>query len=295
MYIFFQDLRIQWNIMALSVRHTTIAVGSILTVFFLVCYSLCLALLFRTGGKGSVWVPFTELPAPFRDFVSGKASPEQTNLIWNFLGTAAWLAVGTVSGLLLRRLYVRTASPEIFFFLFFIFSMSFEALRGVNAVLILNEAPDLIVRILTRCVNFGRFFGLLSLLFSSLYAVGTGFQRFGIIILSTFSLAVTLAYSLPLHRTLLQANFLFRLGDESGVWFSVLAIKILILLDYLIAALKRQKAVYILIMAAVLLLLMGREILLVFSSPPRIAFAVGASILGIAAFGRITGRVYQWG
>ena len=216
-------------------------------------------------------------------------------MYWNFMGALTSLAVVTASIHFLRRLYARTASPEIFFFLFFLLSISFEALRGVNAILILNEAPDMIVRILTRCVNFGRFFGLLSLLFSSLYAVGVSFQRFGIIILASVSLALTLAYTLPLHRTLLQANFLFRLGDESGAWFSVLAIKIFILLDYLIAALKRKKAVYVLIMAAVMLLLVGREILLVFSSPVRIAVAVCISILGIAGFGRIMGRLYQWG
>ncbi len=225
----------------------------------------------------------------FKDIIS---SP---NLLFNVLASILCLLLFSLSGNAgLRNLFRKTASPEIFFTITFIICLSLENLRtGIIITRVLSLSVYLSTA-LSQGVIFSRIFALLCLLVSSLYAVGMKYNNYPTLLGGVLLLSLTLAIIIPVDSTMLQVNFLHKLGDERGYMFLHFVLGLLIFLNYLVACLFRRSRRFLLIGAGALMLLIGKD-LLYFGVTPLIT-GLGILLLtgGTVLFSRQVGNFYLW-
>jgi hypothetical protein len=186
----------------------------------------------------------------------------------------------------LKNIYKRISSPEILFYIFFIFSFSLETFRIWSAFLLLKNfhySYSLGV-VFSRVVYLGRFFGLLSLLMSSLYSFDINYHKYNLILLIIFLIAFTLAFVAPFDSSIVLSNFLFKLGDEIGIALISMSLALFALVTFLVAGFKKNNNDYILIAIATLIILIGRELLLFSLTPLVIILGVFAFIAGLFMF-----------
>ena len=236
----------------------------------------------------------TAAPAHFWWLRYGSAPAAYAGLTWDIAGLFALLLVCLVAGIVLRRLYHRTASAEVFFIIFFLCSLALEALRIWNGLFLLEVLPLSISTIGTRIVYFGRIFGLVCLLFGSVYAVEIRFKRFGVLLLCSIFLSLVFAYVLPLDSSVILSNFLYRLGDERSTLLFVLVLQIAIGLNFFIAGLKRQQRGFVFAAISVLLMLAGRDLLLFQISLFSLIAGELVFVAGLGLFSRQMRRLYLW-
>ena len=102
-------------------------------------------------------------------FVYKEHIPAYTDYIWNSGIILSVLCLCFICFLMLQNIFNRTGLPEIFFSIFFILSISFESLRPFLILINIYKFPVYIGVFISRIIYFFRFYGLFSLLFTSLY------------------------------------------------------------------------------------------------------------------------------
>ncbi len=202
----------------------------------------------------------------------------------------AMLAVGIFFALRLRWLFARTASPQDYFFLFFLCSLSLEVFRV--AALILADGPALALMLLSRAVYAGRLFGTLCLFGASLFSLDIRYSRLGTLLGIAALVALMFAYTVPLDSSVFLANGLHRLGDERGAALVFFAMYAFIVVNPLVMALREQTAEPLASAGAFALALGGRELLLFSASVPSasagLAMLVAGCILFVARSERVS-------
>ncbi len=189
----------------------------------------------------------------------------------SIVGMAAAAAAGLIAFILFRALFRNTGQGELFFFSLFLFSLLIETLRlAVFNVQRLGASP-LPGIILSRMVFGGRIFGLLALLFGSLYALDFLYQKFEIIVAAMTLTAFLIALSLPFEPQLLLTNGLFRLSDEQGLFILCVSLTGLIVINNAITVFRGRVPS---ILAGIAFMVAAREMLLFALAPP--ALIVGA-------------------
>jgi hypothetical protein len=230
-------------------------------------------------------------PVPRWLLLTGSLQPEPL-LVNSLIGISALLIFGLFANLGVRTLYSKTYSPEILFVMLFAASLSLDAWRlGILLVHAWDLGPPL-AAVLTRLVLFGRFFGLLCLLASSLYAVGMRFSQYGVLIGGMCLLAFSLASLLPLDTTVFESDLLYRVGDRQGYLFLRVILGLLISADFLIAVRLRRSRRFLLVALAALLLLLGRELAQHGVAPLAAALGLGLLCGGFILFTRQIGVCY---
>ncbi len=204
------------------------------------------------------------------------------------------IAFSTGSSLLLRFFFRKTTSPEIFFFTIFILTLGVEVIRCVQIYILLNNFPVYPGVVLTRIVYFWRFFGIICLFFSGLFATGLQFQRFEIIFGIAGLLSLILTSTMPIDSTILNPDLLYRIGEPSILFFGILAIEILTILSFFLAAARNSSFEYFLTAVGLILVTAGKEML--FGLSGVITTLIGIIFLSIGTFlfsSRIH-SVYLW-
>jgi hypothetical protein len=269
-------------------RNNILTAGIVLMSVMLIAYFVTLILIVFTG-----WAGFEQIFHKIEDQASAETRSSWYHL-WYSGGLFLLILICFFSCTVLKRLYQRTASAEIFFFMFFLFSISFEVIWLWSGVAIVTGAPVFLGILLSKILLFGRFFGLISLLFSSLYAIEMSYQKFPILMLSPVLISLALTYTLPIDSSALTNNFLYKLGDIKSHWIVTIVLEIVTILNFLIAAYKREKPSFAWIALGVLLILLGREMLIFMHSPLPIAISILLAIIGIWLFSRQIYRIYLW-
>lgn len=176
-------------------------------------------------------------------------------------GMASLLLFAFLANLSVRTLYRRTDSAELLFIMLFCLSLSLEAWRLGNLIFQAFGLPQYLNVVVTRVVLFSRFFGLLCLLVSSLYAVAMKYTQYSLLIGGMAVLAFTLAGILPLDTSLYEATFLYKLGDRQGYFFVRLILAALMVINFFVAARLRRSRRFAVAAIAGLFLFVGRELL----------------------------------
>ena len=217
------------------------------------------------------------------------------NLLFNVLGSILCLLLFSLFGNAgLRRLFRKTTSPEIFFIITFIICLSLENLRtGIIIIHVLSLSVYLSTA-LSQGIIFGRIFALLCLLVSSLYAVGMKYSSYSTLLGGLLLLSVTLANIIPIDSTMLQVNFLCKLGDERGYMFLHFILGLLMLLNYSVACLSRRSKRFLPMGAAALMLFVGKDLLYFGVSPLPSGLGMLLLICGTILFSRQIGVFYLW-
>jgi hypothetical protein len=229
--------------------------------------------------------PWLMVPAP--------ADPHA--LLVNLAASLSMLLLFAVlANLGIRNLYARTGAPEILFVMLFFASLSSEAFRFANLVFPPMSLPPVLVLLPSRAVLFGRLFGLMCVLTASLYAAGMKYNHYPVLIGGILVLAFTLAGTLPLDGTLLEATLLYRLGDRRGYLFVTILLAGLSVINFLIAVRIRRSRRFLALAAAGVCLLLGRELAVRGIAP--LPTALGTALLtgGYVLFIRNIGIFYLW-
>ena len=200
----------------------------------------------------------------------------------------------TIAGYLLRRFFRKTVSFEMFFFTIFILSLSLDAVRSAEILLVMFDLPPYFGIFLSRIVHFGHFFGLFCIFTSSLYAMNIQYQKLGTVLGIAFLLAFTLSAALPFDSTELLLNLTYRVGYEKGMLMVFVGFELFTLLNILWAAFMKSSRDYAFILVSLLLVIAGRE-LLFFLGSPLTAIAGGILLIsGTVMFGKKLHTLYLW-
>jgi hypothetical protein len=235
----------------------------------------------------------TSVTVPSWLVVPAPAGPNALRL--NLAASLSMLALFAVlANLGIRNLYARTGAAEILFMMLYFASLSLETFRFANLVVAPGSLPPVLVLLPSRAVLFGRLFGLMCVLTASLYAAGMKYNQYPVLIGGILVLAFTLAGTLPLDGTLLEATLLYRLGDRRGYAFVTILLAVLTVINFLIAARIRRSRRFLPVTAAAVCLLLGRELAIRGIAP--LPTALGAALLsgGYVLFMRNIGVFYLW-
>ena len=232
----------------------------------------------------------------------GKQSPQPFNsqyrntyrsLFW-CLSSICILDLLVITSFGLRKLYRRTQSLEIFFFILFLYAFCFESFRAGAAISLVRNTPVYVGIAFSRTVYFGRLIGLLSMLFSSLYALPMKYPKYPILLLTSILVSLTIAASTPVDSTVLLSTVMYKLGEEHGMLFVTYSIGILSILNHLYAALHRRNVRFVATAVTVLMLLAGREIISNTVEPYAIAAGLLLIFFGKLFFSKQMARILIW-
>ena len=201
-------------------------------------------------------------------------------------GMASLLLFAALANLGVRTLYRRTDSAELLFIMLFCLSLCLEAWRLGNLIFQAFGLPQYLNVVVTRVVLFSRFFGLLCLLVSSLYAVAMKYTQYSVLIGGMAVLAFTLSGILPLDTSLYEATFLYKLGDRQGYFFVRLILAALMVINFFVAARLRRSRRFAVAAVAGLFLFAGRELLQYGIAPLPIVLGTVLLIVGFVIFVR---------
>lgn len=256
----------------------------VVSLFHLVLFAVGAYLIFQLDILPDVLGDLAE-PVPRWLLVMGTLEPGFLR-ITALTGMASLLLFAVLANLGVRTLYRRTDSAELLFIMLFCLSLFLEAWRLGNLIFQAFGLPQYLNVVVTRVVLFSRFFGLLCLLVSSLYAVAMKYTQYSVLIGGMAVLAFTLAGILPLDTSLYEATFLYKLGDRQGYFFVRLILAALMVINFFVAARLRRSRRFAVAAVAGLFLFVGRELLQYGIAPLPIVLGTALLIVGFVIFVR---------
>jgi len=194
----------------------------------------------------------------------------------------------------LRTYFRKTASPEIFFFSLFIFTLAFQSLRILNLYLYSNYMPLLWQGYITRILFMSRLGGIFFLVSASLYAAGFKYQEYGIMVLVNIILSFVITMNLPINNFRLNSA-LFSTPGELIYWMILFVVlEILALVNLTIAFFLKGQRDYLFLILSMAAILIGVELLFF---PLNIWLTLGGFLLLIGGTVQFSSRfhhLYLW-
>ena len=198
------------------------------------------------------------------------------------------------SGFLLHFFFRKTKSIEIFFFILFIFSLSFDSLKTYLIFHELAQKPVYLGIFVTRVIITMKLFGVFCLLASSLFPFSTKIQRAEIVIGISLLAAITLASLIPIDGSTLSSWLVYSVGNKEIFIAFCLSLEIITIASYFLLSYKSNNNEFRLMALSLILVITGRELL--FYSFGLIFSLAGFFLLsfGTVVFAKRTHSVYLW-
>ena len=203
---------------------------------------------------------------------SAAASSRSTGLVQTILGFLSTksayaplvsitfaLFFASASVVLLYYSFEKTQAPEVLFFALFSLSFVAESFRLAVPLAVAREWPPAFVVGAARALVFGRFFGLLSLFASSVYASGVDFQKHGRVILISAAASLAIATGVPVDGLAWDSALSPMPGYASMLDLVELALSLIACLSFLVAAKSRGAQEYAVAAAGCFLVCLGRD------------------------------------
>ena len=198
------------------------------------------------------------------------------------------------SALALYGKFRKTASPEIFFFLLFLLSLTGEGMRILPLVLRQLHTPVYLDQMAIRSIYMARIFGALSIFSAGLFSNGMQYQKlsiaFGITLLASFTLASLLPVT-DAPRGAGDGVGLFALRD---VLLVVWTLETLSIFNFAAAWLRNSDSGYLWLAFAAALVVGGSELIARAQLPALRLAAFALLIWGTLLFSRRTHEIYLW-
>jgi len=240
-------------------------------VFFRVAIAFSAISALLTLAASWVVVPFYKTmaetgrrPGEFTQFFLGRLF-EPDYLAVN--ASLAALVVFSLVGLfLILSFFEQTATPELLYISFFIFSFSFEIIRLIMPLNLIYTIPSFYLLISIRVLLFARYFGIFSMVAAGLCASGLEFQMNRNIILIIIASALVIVTGVPIDiqswNTSLNVIYgfssIFRVIEGTAFLASVIS--------FFIAANVRGSVEYVYIGIGVMFAFIGRYFLINFDN-----------------------------
>ena len=273
--------------MTLSLRNTLIKV--ILTVFIIFFLFYFITILFLTRDNSFSLIQIETILRGMPD--SFKSSSISYTLVWTIITASVLFGFSLITSLLLFHYFKKKISPEIFFFVLFIISLSLQSVRLFQFQLLILHVSPFFGVIVTRVFYFFRFFGVFCFFASSLFPIGIKFQKFGTILLSIFLLSFTISALMPIDLTDMNRYFLYNISDRTSLLIIILSVRVLTIINFIRVAITTKSRNYILVLIASILIIAGDELLLILPIP-LVAFSMILS--GTVLYSRSIYNYYLW-
>lgn len=260
--------------MTIAVRNRIINSGTALIALFALSFPVALALLFRMA------------PVQILRFDSDIA-PLALALFCELLFCASTIVILYFS-------FRKTASAEIFFFILFIVSMSFDSLKMVHVLLDAAPVAPYFGTIVTRAIYFGRFFGVLSLFSCGLFATGLPYERLEVVFVAGMLLSLTLASTIPIDMTRSDSWFAMPIGFAKEIQIVTWLLYGIAVVNFVFAAHHSGNRNYLLVAAGVALVIGGRETLFYRLDVLSITISFVLLVTGATIVGERTHEIYLW-
>ena len=206
---------------------------------------------------------------------------------------AAATAVAFAFSVRTQGLHRHNRTPVFPYLTLFFLTVGIECLRGIIAVLYATNGSIQAGVTLTRAVYWGRFVGLFALLFTGLYCTDMKYRHVYVLGGGALLVALAVAASIPIDRTVFLSQLTWKLADEEGVWFVNIVIGALVLLTTIGAfALKRDRR-YLAAAGGFALLLGARDLLFFMVEPVALAGGIAALAAGAVVCMRSLGGIYK--
>jgi len=211
-----------------------------------------------------------------------------------FAALAAAVFYALCASMLTFFLFEKTQSPEILFFGLFAVSFAFEALRLLIPLQRMYAFPTVLLQAGSRFLFFGRFFGVVSLFVSAVYAAGIDAQKQGKVVIAMLIAILIVVLRIPLSGQSWDTSLTILSGYSSMFRFTEIALVAITVLSFLAASYIKETKEYLFVSLGAFLVSLGRALLA--GADTWVIPALGLSML-IAGTWLITQRlrrVYLW-
>ena len=161
----------------------------------------------------------------------------------------------------------KTVSAEIFFFSFWLCTLSLESLRFVHLFLALSGKADSILAIVNKLYMGGHFLGYMAIFISGLYAAGMRNERQFSVMAACAAISVALAAILPVNTGIWEQKLMFKVGYGQLIEGFSLSVILITIANYLIAVRVRGDKAYYYIALGIAAVTAGSHFVGLDSSP----------------------------
>lgn len=267
--------------MTITVRNNVLRAGLIVSMLVFVGFLVVLAAIYTAATPG-------------RSVSDVLGSKDQFPNLVALVRLLAILAYSLGGGFLLQRFFRKTVSSEMFFFTFFVISMSLEAFNAGQILLQLNDTATYYGVILTRVACFGRSFGVFCLLISGLYATGIEYQKYEVVLGIALLLAFALAFSIPIDSSTFLPTLVYRTGGSTQLLAIFFGLELLAVLNFLLSAFLSQTRDYVMMAAGLAMVIAGVDLLFFVAGLTWGIVGFILLVAGTVVFGNRTHAVYLW-
>ncbi|MCK5673446.1 MAG: hypothetical protein KAH95_08710 [Spirochaetales bacterium] len=203
-------------------------------------------------------------------------------------------AFAFTAGLILKNLFQKIASPEIFFFSLAILSLSLTSIRSLLLIEGLLNYPVYLSETITRAVYFGKIITVLCLFTSGLFSTGISFQKQESFLLLIILISFVLSVAIPID--LFKRDIILLRGNvsEYGINLVFILIQLFAILNFIVGSIKNNNYDYLFLAFSVGLISVGNELLFVLIPGWISAGAILLLISGTVLFGYKIHKIYQW-
>lgn len=180
-----------------------------------------------------------------------------SSLILSLIDVLALQLFAVIVGAFILATFRKTVSAEIFFFAFWLATLSFESFRLIHLFLAIGGSSDSVLAIVDKLYMGMKFIGYMSIFISGLYAAGMRNERQFSIMLACFGISIALASILPMNTGIWMWNLMFQVGYSSLIEGFSLAIILITVANYLIAVRVRGDKAYYYITLGIAAVAMG--------------------------------------
>ena len=202
------------------------------------------------------------------------------------------VCAGALLGLFL--FFRKTPSPEVFFFHFALLGFAFTSLRLVAIPMAYYTTSLFTLLPLTKAVFFGRLFAVMCLFLSGLFSTGLTFQKQGVYLATAFAIAGVIALSLPVDCTEFSLPLICEAGKTAGFSIAFYSLGVFAVLNYLYAAGLHSNRDYTFNAIAVLLVLIGMQLIYHFAHTLGGVVGLALLLIGTFIFAHRTHTIYLW-
>lgn len=200
----------------------------------------------------------------------------------------------SAAGYLLHFSFRKTKSLEIFFFILFVFSLSFDALKAYLVYLELSAQPVYIGVLITRVIAAAKLFGALCILSAGLLPFSQKAQKIGIIIGILILCVITIVTLLPVDGSAFSSWGVYTLGKSNLFLVLCGILEIIAVISFLLLYKSRSNKEYLVLGGALFFVVLGRELLFIHLGALVSVAAFFFLSLGTIIFAKRTHSVYLW-
>lgn len=211
---------------------------------------------------------------------SFSSSSASASLFWALATASVLFGFSMIVSMLLFHYFKKKISPEVFFFILFILTLSLQSIRLFQLQMLMLEVSPFYGVIISRMFYFFKLFGIFSLFASSLFPIGVQFQKFGTILISILLISFTIAALMAIDPTAMNIHFVYEISDNTSLLIMTLSIRILTIVNFIRVAITTRSRSYLAVLIASILIIAGDEMLLLIQIPiiPIILIMTGTII-----------------